>query len=177
VANALAPTETPDAPPGMTNALTSGAAPSPQAMAPQPGQAMPAPPTHAQTVAALRHFDAIRKEIGIILKDPALGKSSVKSKIIDSVTRLVSERYMKPAEAVTELAKVPTEPLLQMKWAKNMMQQAQMAENGILDHYGATSPHLGTVADHFASTADASNRDDHMDHIGALMSNYRPANG
>ena len=84
---------------------------------------------------------------------------------------------MKPAEAVVELSKVPAEPLQQMKWVKTMFAQAQQAENGILDHYGATSPHLGTVADHFAATKDVSNRDDHQDHIGAMMANYRGAPG
>jgi hypothetical protein len=170
-------TETPPAPnPGMGNALTSGAMPQPAAPQGPGGPAgaqAPPPPTHAQTVAALRHFDAIRKELEIIAKDPALGKSSVKSKIIDGVMRLVAERFMKPVQAVDELSKVPTEPLLQMKWVKTMYAQAQAAENGILDHYGATQPHLGTVADHFAGTKGAYNPDDHGDHLAAMTANYR----
>jgi hypothetical protein len=171
-------TETPPAPnPGMGNALMSGAGPAPPApQQPGPGgppQPQPAPPTHAQTVAALRHFDAIRKELEIVAKDPALGKSSVKSKIIDGVMRLVAERFMKPVQAVDELSKVPAEPLMQMKWVKTMYAQAQQAENGILDHYGATQPHLGTVADHFAGTKGTYNPDDHQDHLSALAANVR----
>ena len=175
-------TETPPAPsPGGGNALTSGSAPMPAVQpAPQPGgqppQAQPAPPTPAQTVAMLRHQDAVRKELEILAKDPALGKSSVKSKIIDGVMRLVAERFLKPVQAVDELSKVPTEPLLQMKWVKSMYAQAQQAENGILDHYGATSPHLGTVADHFAGTKGTYNPDDHDDHMSAMASNYGPQN-
>lgn len=174
-------TETPPAPsPGGGNALSSGAMASPQGApgpAGQPGQAAPpAPPTHAQTVAALRHFDAVRKEIEIIAKDPALGKNNVKSKIIDGVLRLVAGGIMQTTQAVEQLSKVPTEPLLQMKWAKSMLTQAQQAENGILDHYGATSPHTGTVADHFGSTLDVSHPDDHQDHISALAANFRGGN-
>ena len=175
-------TETPPAPdPDVSNALMSGApsvAPNALTVAPagpsaSPAGAQPAPPTHEQTITALRHFDAIRKELQIILADPALGKSSVKSRIIDGMTRLVSARFLKPAEAVTELAKVPQEPLMQMKWAKNMLAQATAARNGILDHYGTTNPNFGTVADHFAATADASNPDDHQDHMAALGANYQ----
>lgn len=169
-------TETPPAPnPGSGNALTSGAGPMPQA-APQPGgpQGAPAPPppTHAQVIAMLRHQDAVRRELEIIAKDPALGKSSVKTKIIDGVLRLVAERFLKPVQAVDELSKVPTEPLLQMKWVKTMYAQAQAAENGILDHYGATSPHMGAVADHFAGTKGTYNPDDHDDHMAAMTANY-----
>ncbi len=173
-------TETPPAPDsGMSNALMSGgsSAPTPppaaQAAGPAGPQKMPPPPTHAQTVAALRHFDAVRRELEIIAKDPALGKSSVKSKIIDGVTRLVAGNIMQVTQAVDELAKVPSEPLLQRKWVKTMLMQAQQAENGILDHYGATSPHMGTVAEHFAATKDISHPDDHHDHMNALAANFR----
>ena len=172
----------------MGNALTSGAAPAAPGNAlaggppgappgPQGPQAAPAPPSHAQTVAALRHFDAIKRELTIIASDPALGKSSMKSKIIDGVTRLVAERFLKPADAVVELSKVPQEPLQQMKWVKTMFAQTQQAENGILDHYGSGSPHLGTVQDHFAATKDVSNRDDHGEHMSAIAANYRGAPG
>ena len=130
--------------PGSTNALSSGSAP--QGAAPsgtnalQGGPAaipqMPGPaPTHAQVVAALRHFDAIGNELKLILEDPNLGKSNLKGKIIDGMTRLVSEQFLQPAEAVSELSKVPSEPLMQMKWAKMMLQQTQNAEQAVLMHH------------------------------------------
>src|SRR6185312_14732617 len=106
--------------------------------APAAPQGMPsAPPTHEQTVAALRHFDAIKREIGLVLKNPALGKSDVKSQIIDGVTRLVAEGFMPATAAVDELSKVPSNPLQQMHWAQAQMANARNAENTILDHYGA----------------------------------------
>lgn len=183
MANSLG-TETPPGPDSsLGNALMSGAPATPQAAPQGPpgaqgGQAPPpAPPTHEQTVAALRHFDAVKRELEIVLMDPALGKSSVKTKIIDGVTRLVASRFMKPADAVTELSKVPSDPLLQMKWVKGMFDQAQAAENGILDHYGASRPHLGEVADHFAASPPG-NAEDHGDHMQALAANYgNRANG
>jgi hypothetical protein len=179
-------TETPPAPDSsLGNALMNGSGGVPQGPQQAPSQGagpqqqgqpqQPSPPTAAQTVAALRHFDATKKELGILLADPALGKTNVKSKIISGVVRLVASGMMKTTEAVTELSKVPTDPLMQMKWAKSMFQQAQTAENAILDQYGATSPHLGTVADHFASTQGVSDPGDHLDHLAALRGNYGKA--
>lgn len=181
MANALG-TETPPSPdPGGGNALSSGAVSGPaqppaQAAGAPGGQPAPQGPTHAQMVAALRHFDAVRKELGIIAQDPALGKSNVKSKITDGVVRLVAGGIMQTTQAVDELSKVPDEPLLQMKWTKAMLAQAQAAENGILDHYGATAPHFGTVADHFADSADAGDPDDHHGHMKALAGIYGGGN-
>lgn len=170
MANALGTENPPPPQPGGGNALMSGTGPQ------VPTAQQPAPPTHAQTIAALRHFDAIRKEIELIAKDPSLGKSNLKSKIIDGVLRLVASSMMPTTQAVDELSKVPTEPLLQMKWVKTMYAQAKQAENGILDQYGATQPHFGTVAGHFQATENAANPNDHQDHLKALAANFRGGN-
>lgn len=180
MSNALT-TDTPPSPQPGGNALSSGAMPSPQpsgapGAAPGVQPAQPAPPTHAQTIAALRHFDAVRRELELVAKDPALGKSNVKSKIIDGVLRLVAGGIMQTTQAVDELSKVPVEPLLQMKWVKGMYTQAKQAEDGILDHYGATQPHFGDVAGHYAATKEAANPDDHQDHMSALMANFKGGN-
>lgn len=143
--------------------------------APAGGAAPPPPPTHEQTVAALRHFSAIKNQLTAILKDAATGKSDVKSKIIDGVTNLVAERILSAPQAVSQLANVPSEPLEQRKWLQTMMQQAQSAENNLLDHYGATSPHFGAVADHFEGTKNISHPDDHMGHLAALHGQYKGA--
>jgi pyruvate/2-oxoglutarate dehydrogenase complex dihydrolipoamide acyltransferase (E2) component len=179
VANSFG-TETPPAPESSEgNALMSGAAPMAAAAqaAPQgaPGaqpQQAPAPPSPAETVAALRHFDAIKKELMVAAADPALGKKNIKQEIIDGMVRLVAQGMMKTEAAVDQLAKVPTDPLAQMKWVRTTLQQTQMAENGVLDHYGMTSPHLGTVADHFEATKDISPMDAHLGHMESLGANY-----
>lgn len=138
---------------------------------PPQGAPVPAPPTHEQTIAALRHFDAIKGELTPLLKDPTLGKSDLKSKIIDGVTKLVSERIISAATAVMQLSQVPTDPLQQRKYLQNMMNQTMQAENAILDHYGQGNPSLGDVAQHHAGM-DHGNPDDHMHHIAALNANY-----
>lgn len=168
-------TETPPAPsPDQGNALTSGAMPAQSAApAPQgggaPQQQMPAPPTHAQTVTALRHFDAIRRELDILAKDPALGKSGVKSKVIDGVLRLVADGYMQTTQAVDELSKVPAEPLLQMKWVKSMLAQTANAERSILMHHA-----IGFAG---GGPEPAPSKDDHGSHMGAVAAGFGGGRG
>lgn len=149
------------------NGLQQGA---PAGGAPPQG-APPPPPTHEQTVAALRHFDAIKGGLVELLKDPATGKSDMKTKIIDGMIKLVSERMITAPQAVIQLGTVPADPLLQRKWMQTMLAQTVAAENNVLDHFGMGNPSLGDVAGHFAGR-DGGKRDDHMHHMGALHTNY-----
>lgn len=154
---------------GSGNALQSGGSGPAASPAGAPAGAMPGaappPPSHEQTVAALRHFDAIKSGLVEILQDPATGKSDQKSKIIDGVTRLVSERMISAPTAVQQLAGVPAEPLEQRKWLQKMLQQAVQAEQVILAHHGMGFAGQGP------QTASSS-PDDHMDHMKALHAIY-----
>lgn len=114
------------------NALASGGQQMPQQ---QPQQA-PAP-DHQQTVAALRHFEAIGIQLEKVLQDPSLGKSDLKSKIIDGVTALVSKQIMSPGQAVAQLSTFPERPFDQKKWLMNQMQQILQARNSVLSHHGS----------------------------------------
>lgn len=150
--------------PDAGNALQQGA---PQQGAPQ--QAPPAP-THAQTVAALRHFDAIKGELKTLLNNPSLGKSDVKSQVIDGVTKLVSERIISPAQAVIQLSQVPTDPLQQRKWITQQMQQAVQAEHSIVDQHRNTN--LGSGDWSTEAQQHDTNPDNHMQDIEALGAQY-----
>jgi hypothetical protein len=112
----------------------------PQTMGAQgPGsqQSPPPPPNHQQTVVALRHFDAIEKELTVLLKDPGLGRADMKSEIIDGVTKLVAGGFLTPAAAITELATVPERPFDQKKWLESHLAQTVQAADGVLGHHGA----------------------------------------
>lgn len=144
---------------------------------PQTGPAMaPAPPTHAQTIAALRHFEAVKDSLVTVLRDPAVGKSDVKSQIIDGVTRLVAERMLTPSQAVVQLSQVPSDPLQQRKWLQTQLAQTVTAENVVLDHYGHGNPSLHDVESH-VSTMDHGKIDDHLNHMAALHANYSSKGG
>lgn len=155
---------------GAQNSLQQGSPPQGSPGAPG-GAPQPAPPSHAQTVAALRHFDAVKGELAKLLKNEAVGKSNLKSEIIDGVTHLVSQRMIAPAQAIVQLSQVPEDPIKQRQWLMTMMQQTVQAENVILDHYGQGNPSLGEVHEHF-SGMDHGKTDDHMTHMAALHANY-----
>lgn len=156
------PAPNPDAGSGSGNALQQGA--------PQQPQKVPPPPTHEQTVAALRHFDAVKGELTTLLKNPALGKSDVKSQIIDGVTKLVSERMLSPAQAVIQLSQVPTDPLQQRKWIQTQMAQTVQAEQGIVEHHRNTNMGSGDWATE--AQQHNTNPDNHLQDMSALASNY-----
>lgn len=131
----------------MANALQGGLpeAPQPAQGAPQqpgpaqqPGPQQQAPaPSHAQTVATLRHLNAIEDELEGLLKNPNVGRSSIKSAIIDGATKLVANRIISPAQAVQQLGTVPDDPLEQRKWLRAQLQQSVQAQNAVLDHHRA----------------------------------------
>lgn len=133
-----------------------------------PQQQAPPPPTHAQTMAALRHFHAIEDELKPILEDPQLGKSSVKSKIVDGVTKLVANKIITPAQAVMQLASVPDDPLQQRKWATDQMVTTMHAQDTILHHHAQGGPE--------DPAAMTSNPDDHLQAMDSVMSNYAKKN-
>ncbi len=131
---------------------------------------MPAP-SHQQTVAALRHFRALKRELLGLLKNPDLGKSNMRSKIIDGATSLVAGGIVKPGDAVTQLATVPERPYDQKKWVEAQFAQAVAGANNILDHHRIANAGM-------PETSDNGDPDDHMDHIANLTSQYRGvANG
>lgn len=146
--------------PDASNALQQGA---PQQQ-PQPQQQQAPAPTHEQTVAALRHFDAIKAELTALLNNPALGKSDIKSQIIDGVTRLVSERIISPANAVIQLSQVPEDPIQQRKALTQQMVQTVQAERAVLAHHATAFAGRGPMP-----TPSA---DNHMDSMAALHSQY-----
>lgn len=155
------------APPGQ---MPSGGAPSgPPALAALSQALKPPPaPTHGQTVAALRHFGAIGNVLNGLLSDPAVGKSDLKSKIIDGVTGLVAQRMVAPADAVKQLGDVPDNPFKQRQWLQQHAQAIQQAEMAVLAHHG--NAYRGVPEKMIDKTAKASS---HMDDMKALQGHYR----
>ena len=133
---------------------------------PQPQAAPPPPPNHQQTVAALRHFDAIEKELTLLLKDPSVGRSDMKSEIIDGMTKLVASGFMTPATAITQLATVPERPFDQKKWLETHLMQTIQAANGVLTHHAAGF--AGQDVD-----TSAPNNDNHLGTMNGILGQYK----
>lgn len=164
----------------MTNPLQTGAPPPmPEQGATQPIQQVGAPqtdqqqqapaPTHAQTVATLRHLNAIEDELEGLLKNPALGKSSIKSAIIDGATKLVASRIISPAQAVQQLGTVPEDPLEQRKWLRAQLQASVQAQNAVLDYHRAAF--AGT--DELAAGHEPYDPETHMDTMAGVHAHYK----
>lgn len=147
-------------------ALSSGMA-SPPTVPQQGPQQGPPTPTHGQTVAVLRHMDAIQSELEALLKDPAIGKSNMKSKIIDGVTKLVADRIMTPGAAVQQLSTVPDPPFQQRKWLQQHLLQTVMAKVAVLGHHAAAFG--GTPESMIDKT---SSPDDHLADMQSIMGHY-----
>jgi hypothetical protein len=107
----------------------------PQAAGPAATPSAAPAPTHAQTVAALRHFGAIAQKLQGALADPDAGKANMKSKVIDGMTELVGSRMMSPAEAVQVLATFPERPFDQRAWLANHLNQTLQARDMVLTHH------------------------------------------
>jgi hypothetical protein len=130
---------------------------------------MPAP-THGQTVAALRHFDAIERQLEPLLKIPEIGKANIKSQIISATTKLVASRILSPAQAVMQLGTVPENPAQQKRWVQKHMMDALQGRDAVLDHHRSAFAGSPEEAHEPAGSADG-----HIDDMQGLMqSHYAP---
>lgn len=168
----------PSAAQGKANPLMPGATAqqgSPQTASgqPQPSQPqLPPAPSHGQTVTALRHFSALEEELSGIMKDPDLGKSDVRSEIIDSMMRLVGEGIVTAPNAVTELSTLPDKPYEQRAWVNQHFLNVVMAQNAILAHH-----QMGAMTGQDVGGEDPDEAD-HAQIMNALTARYgTQANG
>src|ERR1019366_1241346 len=168
--NPLQSDMTPAPAPAQPNAIQQGGGVQPMQQAPQGAQQAPPAPTHAQTVAALRHFTALKQELTVLLKNPDLGKADMKSAIIDGVTKLVADRIVPPAAAVQKLAMVPDTPFQQKKWIEQDYAQVTQAENSVLDHHRAQA--IGTGNFQLENELHQSNPDNHLQDIQGMMASH-----
>jgi len=112
-------------------------------------------------------MDAIQAELTALLKDPAVGKTSVKSKIIDGMTKLVANRIISPGDAVSQLGDVPEEPFKQRAWLQTHLVNAVIARVAALSHHGKAFG--GQPEDQIDKT---SSDDDHMSDMNAVKGLY-----
>lgn len=153
-------------PPAGQGVLTAGGPAAGDAQAPpQP----PPAPTYAQTLAALRHFSAIRGQLQRVQRLPELGKSSVKRQIVDGVAELVADRILTPVDAVNQLVSVPERPFDQKTWLQRHIEVTNQAEQIVLAHY-----RQGMAGVPHQATDRRGDPEHHLEDIAALMAQYQP---
>ncbi len=137
----------------------------PQDQGAQQGQPPQQPaPSHAQTVAALRHFQIFMEMEKGWLNNPELGKSDFKDQFIEAYTKLVADRIATPVQAIGSLAQVPERPFQQRQWVQDAYNKNVQARDIVLAHH----------AQAFAGqppqqTPDA---DNHLSDIQSMMTSH-----
>lgn len=129
-------------------------------------------PTHAQVLAALHRFNAIRRVLKPILGDPDLGKKTVRPRLFDAAATLIGERMMTLPEVMNAMKDFPNDPQEQKIWLMRADQMQDMAEEKLVEDYRASAGELGEggweglTKDHGYST------DKHGDHLKSLLGHY-----
>jgi hypothetical protein len=141
-----------------------------------PSVAAPPPaPTHEQTVAGLRHLAAVYDQLLEAKRDPDLGRTNVRGKVIDGLTTLVSRNMVGPGDAVNELVTFPERPFEQKQWVDQKLAECQRAQSALLDHH--RSAHVGTGDWALESLTPQANSDDHRAHMNGLVAHYPTRKG
>jgi hypothetical protein len=155
------------------NALAAG---TPNTLASGP----PPMPSHAQTVAFLRYFQAFGRELKSLLKNPDCGRADMRDAVIEKVTQSVADRFMSTPDAVAALTSFPDRPYDQKVWLEKHLEQNIVAEISVLEHHRRTNrpmfPDFAT--EHAVELAREKNAPpaDHLETINeALRRHYRRA--
>jgi len=121
-------------------------------------------PSHAQTVAALRHFQIFMEMEKNWLNNPELGKSDFKDQFIEAYTKLVADRIATPVQAIGSLAQVPERPFQQRQWVQDAYNKNVQARDIVLAHHAQAYAGQGPQ--------QAPNPDNHMADIQGMMSSH-----
>lgn len=148
-----------------------------------PPQQPPAP-SHQQTVAALRHFAAVEKELEPLIKDPDLGKTDMRPKAIDGVTKLVASGILTPTQAVDQMTQFPDDPFKQKQMLQQMYVQTIIGQKQVLAQHGqalAGVPYPpGAIPPNLKRNSPPPPigiaPDDHHDVMASLMAHYKASN-
>lgn len=77
---------------------------------------------------AMKNIGAVNSTIAGLLGDPEVGKADISKKIIDATTRLVKDNVYTAQHVTEALKQMPTDPVRQAQWLKNLYSQTQSAE-------------------------------------------------
>jgi hypothetical protein len=130
------------------------------------------PPTHAQTVTAMRHFGELQKRLGKLLADPAVGKENMRPKIFDMGAGLLGDGFMTLPKLMNEIKTLPQDPADQKKWLQQHYTAVSKAQIAVLDHYRAGNPGSGNWQADLAAQPPAA-AGEHADQMDGIMKHYQ----
>jgi len=75
-----------------------------------------------------------------------------------------------PAQAVAQLSTVPSDPLLQRKWAQAQLSSCMAAMNNVLDHHSAANSGTGDLPTEMQRSQ--SDPENHFNDVTAALAHY-----
>lgn len=86
---------------------------------------------------AMKNVGAVNQTISGLLGDPDVGKTDISKKIIDATTRLVKDNVYTAQHVTEALKSMPTDPVRQAQWLRNIYSQTQGAEQRAQSFFGS----------------------------------------
>lgn len=141
----------------------------------QPLPAGPPPaPSAAQTLAAMKHFAVMKKNLERLMNDPAVGKSNVRPKIFDMAAKMLGDGFMTLPRLMNEIKTLPTDPTEQKKWLMKHLEQVTQAEQAVAVQHADAFPATGNPhADFQSMIGDGEKGKEHADHMDDLVTHYQ----
>lgn len=136
-----------------------------------PAQAGPPAPSHAQTVAALTHLQAVQKQMDALSRLPGIGKENVRPQIFDSIAELLSQRMFTLPQVMTEIKTIPADPPGQRNWVLAHLRQISEAQKQILMDHAQGNPGTGDLPTELAASQQDPAKS-HTDMMGELVGHY-----
>src|ERR1035437_431805 len=131
----------------------------------QPGHPKPNI-TKQQVVAGLHHLSAFAKQFSPILKNPEIGKSTIRPKIFDASAALIGQGIFSVPEVMNGIKDLPDDPLGQKKWLEQKLSGVAMAEKKMVSDYIGQGPGQEPEGPEWSP-------DNHTEHMTGLMANYK----
>jgi hypothetical protein len=136
------------------------------------GAGVAPPPTHQQTVTAIRHFGELQKRLSKLLADPSVGKENMRPKIFDMAAGLLGDGFMTLPRLMNEVKTLPQDPADQKKWLQKHLEAVSRAQVSVLDHYRAGNPGSGDWRADLAAQPPEGETD-HANLMDGVMKHYQ----
>lgn len=102
--------------------------------------------SHQMTVAAITHFQAVKKQLTRLAANPGLGKENIRPAIFNATADLLGEGFFTLPQLMNEIKSLPVDPPGQKKWVMQHLSNVTLAQHQVLDDHRANAQGSGDFA-------------------------------
>lgn len=102
--------------------------------------------SHQMMVAAITHFQAVKKQLMRLATNPGLGKENIRPAIFNATADLLGEGFFTLPQLMNEIKSLPVDPPGQKKWVMQHLSNVTLAQQQVLDDHRATAQGTGNFA-------------------------------